>query len=171
MNQPLLSRTTALLTVGGVLLASAAVSQHYSPDPRHPKIFRWYRSLRQPAIKPPDLVFGAVWPVVETAISAGAYRLMRRPRSAEGEQAIALWAATIALVTGYSAVFFGRRDLTHSVAEAAALVAVAAAYVERARHADRGAAWAGVPLTLWSAFGTLLTERVREKNPDLDHGA
>lgn len=163
-----MSPLVAALTVGGVLLASGLISRRYSPDPSHPDIRRWYKRLDKPGYKPPDAVFGAGWPVLNTLMSAGAYRLLRAPHSPERDAAIGLWVLSMALVTTYGKVAFGDRNLTGGVVAATALVASCAAYVERAARVDPIAAVLGVPITAWSAFGDLLTEDLRERNPELD---
>jgi tryptophan-rich sensory protein len=113
-------------------------------------------------------VFAAVWPVLTTLMSVGAYRLLRTSRTPERDTAVALWATSLALVTAYGKVAFGERSLTGGVVTATALVATCAAYVERAARVDPTAAALGVPITLWSAFGDALTEDLRERNPGLD---
>jgi tryptophan-rich sensory protein len=159
---------TAALAVGGVLVLTGLISRRYSPDPTHPGIRRWYNRLDKPGYKPPDPVFGAAWPVLNTLLSVGAYRLLREPQSRERDTAIVLWALSLALVTTYVKVAFGERSLTGGVVTATALVAACAAYVERAARVDPVAAALGVPITLWSAFGDALTEDLRERNPELD---
>jgi translocator protein len=111
------SPATAALVVGGVWLLNGLVSRRYSPDPSHPDIRRWYKRLDKPGYKPPDPVFGAVWPVLTTLLSVGAYRLLRQPQTAERDTAVALWA----LITTYGKVAFGERRLTGGVVTATAL--------------------------------------------------
>ena len=93
------SPMTAALAVGGVLVLTGLISRRYSPDPTHPGIRRWYNRLDKPGYKPPDPVFGAAWPVLNTLLSVGAYRLLREPQSRERDTAIVLWALSLALVT------------------------------------------------------------------------
>lgn len=162
------SPRTALLVIGGAMALSALVSSRYRPDPTHPNIQRWYKRLNKPSYKPPDPLFGAIWPVLESLISVGAYRLMRSPRSPERNQAIALWAANVALVTGYAKIFFGERSLSGGVAAGALLALTSAAFVERAARVDGVAAATGVPIALWSVFGSVMGENIRERNPGLD---
>ncbi|MGF7211291.1 tryptophan-rich sensory protein [Skermanella aerolata] len=163
-----LSPGKAALIVGGVQVLSGLFSRRYSPDPTHPDIKDWYESLEKPSYKPPDPVFGAAWPVVTTLLGIGAYRLMRQPRSPERDAALALWAANIAMTSGWGKVFFGERSITGATAVAAAMVGTGAAYVERASHVDRYAAALGVPFTAWTLFGGAMTEDLREHNRSLD---
>jgi len=163
-----LSPAAAALIVGGVQVVSGIVSRRYSPDPTHPDIRDWYDSLEKPSYKPPDPVFGAAWPVVTTLLGIGAYRLMRQPRSLERDSALALWAFNIAMTSGWGKIFFGERSITGGAIAGAAMIAGGAAYVERASRVDGTAAILGVPFTAWTAFGDVMTEDLRERNPDLD---
>src|SRR5690349_15405942 len=52
-----LSPTAAVLTIAGVLSVAGLVARRYSPDPTHPRIQRWYKSLEKPPYKPPDPLF------------------------------------------------------------------------------------------------------------------
>ena len=167
-QKPGLSSATAALIVGGVQVLSGLFSRRYSPDPTHPDIRDWYDSLEKPPYKPPDPVFGAAWPVVTTLLGIGAYRLMRQPRSAERDAALALWAFNIAMTGGWTKLFFGERNITGSAVAGAVMIAGGAAYVERASRVDGIAAALGVPFTAWTAFGDIMTEDLRERNPDLD---
>lgn len=160
----------ALAIVGGALIASGIVSRRYSPDPTNPRIRRWYKALDKPPETPPDVVFGGAWPVLLTGLGAGAYRLLRRPPSRARTGAVALAGVTLGLIVYYSKLTFGERNLTAGVVESEVLVASTAAYVAVATVADRGAAGLGVPLLLWSCFGSWLTARLKERNPALDAG-
>ena len=73
-----LTRLAALAAVGAVLGASAIVGRRNAPDRAHPGIRRWYRRLDKPGYTPPGAAFGAVWPVLETGLAVGGYRLLRR---------------------------------------------------------------------------------------------
>jgi benzodiazapine receptor len=160
----------ALLAVAAVLGAAGLVASRYTPDPRHPRIARWYGALDKPGWKPPDPLFGAIWPVLESLHSYGAYRLMRSPSSPERNQAIGLWVADIGLATGWARLFFGSRSLTGGVVDAAYLVLSALGFVQRAAKVDRLAAWSAAPFLLWSVFGGLMSEALRERNPKRDGG-
>jgi tryptophan-rich sensory protein len=159
-----LSSAAALLAVAGVLGAAGLFASRYSPDPRHPRIQAWYSSLDKPAWKPPDPLFGAIWPALEALHSWGAYRLMRGPRAPGRDAALALWVADIALASGWAAVFFGRRSTRGAVAVAALQVASAAAYCLKAARLDRVAAWSAVPFLAWTVFGGAMSENLRERD-------
>ena len=94
--------------------------------------------------------------------------MVRQPRSPERDAALALWAFNIAMTSGWGKIFFGDRNITGGVIAGAAMIAGGAAYVERASRVDGTAAVLGVPFTAWTAFGDVMTEDLRERNPDLD---
>lgn len=163
-----LSPAAALLGIAGVLVVAGLVSRRYTPDPTHPRIQRWYASLEKPAYKPPDPLFGAIWPILQTLHSVGAYRLMRAPNSRDRRTALALWLTDIALVAGWGKLFFGQRSLTGGVLGAVALVGSSLGFINRAARVDGKAAALAIPFALWSAFGGLMSEDLRERNPALD---
>lgn len=162
-----LPRLAALATVGVVLGASALVGRRNAPDPSHPGIRRWYRRLDKPGYTPPDAAFGAVWPVLETGLAVGGYRLLRHPAGRARNAAIGLWLANSAMVGGWTQLFFRRKRLGASAAASGAMVATGAAYVMAAAKVDRPAAAMGVPFVAWLGFATLLAERIwRDNQPD-----
>lgn len=151
--------------VAGVMGLNAVLGRRNTPTPDHPSIDRWYHRLNKPAFTPPDPVFGAVWPVLETGMAVAGYRLMRQPPSPYRGTAVVLWLGTTAMIGGWSELFFGRKALAASSVTAAAMTASSAAYVAAAARVDRPAALAGVPLTAWLVFATALAESVRRRNP------
>jgi tryptophan-rich sensory protein len=154
----------AAIAIAGVLGLAGIVARRYSPDPTHPRIASWYAHLDKPSYKPPDPLFGAIWPALQLLHSYGAYRLMTSPRSPERDAALGFWATDIALVTGWAKAFFGERSPLGGAVVSAALVASAAAHIERAARVDTAAAACAVPFALWSIFGGLMTEDIRERN-------
>lgn len=150
--------------VAAVLGGGALLGRRNAPDPSHPSVDRWYHRLRKPPYTPPDPVFGAVWPVLEAGVAVGGYRLLRQPSGPARNTALGLWLGTSAMIGGWTEIFFRRHALGASSAAAAAMTGAGAAYVVAASKADRPAAWAGVPLTLWLGFATVLAEGVRRRN-------
>jgi tryptophan-rich sensory protein len=158
---PLLAAAVA----GGAVALAAVVGRRYSPDRSHPDIDRWYhRDLDKPSFTPPDAVFGAVWPVLDLFLAFGGYRLLTAPKGPERDAAIALWAVNVAMVGGWSKIFFGERNLGGGALGAAAMLGTGAAYVECASHVDSLAAASGVPFAAWVAFASVLSEEVWRRN-------
>jgi 2-polyprenyl-6-methoxyphenol hydroxylase-like FAD-dependent oxidoreductase/tryptophan-rich sensory protein len=160
-----LSPLLALGAVGVVLGASAVLGRRNAPDPSHPGIRRWYHRLDKPGFTPPDAAFGAVWPVLETGLAVGGYRLLRRPSGTARNAAVGLWLLNTAMVGGWTQLFFRERKLGASAVASGAMVASSAAYVATAARVDRPAAAVGVPFAAWLGFATLLAERIWRDNP------
>ena len=159
-----LSRPVAALIVAGVLGASALVGRRNAPDPSHPRTRRWYKRLDKPDFTPPDAVFGAVWPVLETGLAVGGYRLMRAPADANRNAAVGLWLLNTAMIGGWTELFFRKRALDTSTIAAGAMVVTGAAYVATAAKVDRPAAGMGVPFVAWLGFATVLAAGIGRRN-------
>ena len=148
----------------GVLGLSALIGRRNAPDPSHPRIRRWYARLDKPGFTPPDKVFGAVWPVLETLAAVGGYRLLRAEPSPRRNAAVALWLGNSAMIGGWTELFFRERRTGASTAAAGAMAVGAGALVATAWKVDRPAAASVVPLTAWLSFATLLAEEVWRRN-------
>ena len=160
-----LSPLLALGAVAVVLGASAIVGRRNAPDPSHPGIRRWYRRLDKPGYTPPDAVFGAAWPMLETGLAVGGYRLLRQPSGTARNAAVGLWLLNTAMVGGWTQLFFREKRLGASAVASGAMVASSAAYLATAAKVDRPAAAAAIPFVAWLGFATLLAERIWRDNP------
>ena len=145
-------------------LVPYALARSTSPSPDHPRVFLWYRLLRQPSFKPPDIAIPIAWLGIETGLAWTAYRLLRRPGGPRRNRALALLAGNVLGIGGWSRFFFGHRNLPAATAASAALGVAAAALVQATRKVDRPAAAASVPLVLWVGFATVLTAAIWQKN-------
>lgn len=132
--------------------------------PQRPLSGLWYAMLRKPGFKPPDAAIPLAWTAIDAALAAGAYRLLRRPASARRNHALLWLTLNVGLIGGWSAVFFGRRNLPASTVLAATMVGTGAAFVASAREVDAGSAAAGVPFVAWLAFATVLTATLWRRN-------
>ena len=97
-------------------LASAAwtvpalMSGSTAPSPNHPRVLLWYKTLRQPPWKPPDIAIPLAWMGIETCLAAAAYRLLRRPGSPARDVSLG-WLATNVIGIGcWNWLFFGKRN-------------------------------------------------------------
>lgn len=140
------------------------LSRSTAPTPDHPRVLLWYKTLRQPTWKPPDVAIPIVWAGLETLLATAAYRLLRRRSSPARNRSLAWLFGNVVSIGAWSRLFFGQRNLPAATAASAALAAGAAAYVDSARRTDRTAAAAGVPLVAWVAFATVLTAAIWRKN-------
>ena len=141
-----------------------ALSISSTPSPNHPRTMFWYLSLRKPSFKPPDWVLPAAWSVIEAALAVAAYRLLRAAPSAPRSKALALWGWNIAMIGSWNRYFFKWRNLPLSTVAAAGLVATSVAFVNEAKHVDKPASRAGLPLVGWVAFATVLTATIWHLN-------
>ena len=155
----------ALGMVGAVLGVSALIGRQNAPDPSHPGIRRWYRRLDKPGFTPPDAAFGLVWPMLETGLGVGGYRLLRQPSGPARNAALGLWLANTAMIGGWTQLFFRERRLGASALASGAMVATGAAYVATAARTDKPAAALAIPFVAWLGFATLLAERIWRDNP------
>jgi benzodiazapine receptor len=140
------------------------LSRSTSPTPDHPRVFLWYRTLKQPRFKPPDIVIPLAWTLIESGLAMAAYRLLQKQPSVNRSASLALLAGNVAAIGGWSRIFFGRRNLPASTIAAAAMIGTGAAYVATARRTDQVAAAAGIPFIAWVSFATLLTAAIWRKN-------
>lgn len=173
MSQPVsrkgavgLSRPAAIAVVAGVMSLGALLGRRNAPDPSHPNIRRWYKRLDKPAFTPPDPVFGAVWPIVESGLAIGGYRLLRQRPSEGRNLGVALWLLNTCMIGGWTELFFRKRELGASALASGAMIATGAGYVAAAAKVDRPAAALGPPFVAWLGFATLLAEQVWQRNPD-----
>lgn len=154
----------AALSALGAYVVPYLISRSTSPTPDHPRVFFWYRRLSKPAFQPPDIAIPLAWTAIETGLAIAAYRLLRRPKSAQRNVALYWLAGNVAAIGAWSRLFFGSRNLPASTLAAAAMVGTGAAYVAEARKVDGAAAAAGVPLTVWVALATVLTAALWRRN-------
>ena len=146
--------------VAGVAAAGAvglsALLANQVPTPRDPDTGEWYHSLGKPAATPPDPVFGIVWPVIDVCLAVGGYRLMRSAGSSNRTAALAFWGFNVAMIAGWTKLFFGERRIASGAAASAAMLAAGIGYVATASKVDSVAAVAGVPFAGWVAFASYL---------------
>jgi benzodiazapine receptor len=135
-----MSRPAALATIAAVLGTSAVLGRRNAPDPSHPGIRRWYKRLDKPSYTPPDAAFGAVWPILETGLAVGGYRLLRQPAEAPRNLAVGLWLLNTAMVGGWTELFFRKKKLGTSAVASAAMIVSGTGYVAAAAKVDRTAA-------------------------------
>lgn len=141
-----------------------ALSRSTSPSPDHPRVFLWYRLLRQPRFKPPDIAIPLTWLGIESGLAFAAYRLLRAAPSKPRTRALALLLGNVVGIGGWSRVFFGGRNLPVSTVAASALIVSSAAYVNTARKVDGPAAVASAPMIGWVVFATVLTAALWKRN-------
>lgn len=159
-----LPRPAAAALAASAFVVPLLLSASTTPTPNHPRVFLWYRSLREPSFQPPDVAIPIAWTIVEAGLAVTAYRLLRRSPSAARTRALGLWIANIVGIGAWSRLFFGGRNLPASTVAAAALAVGATALVVEARKVDEPAAAASLPLVAWVCFATVLTAAIWRRN-------
>lgn len=162
-GEPLPPLAAAALSSAALLLPMAA---GWAFGPQRPAAFVWYATLRMPRWKPPDFVIPTAWTLIDSGLAVAAYRLLRSPggpglqQQQARQEALAWLALNVALIGGWSAVFFGARHLPASVLVAAAMVGTGSAAVRAAARVDMVAARASLPFVGWVGFAAVLTTAI-----------
>ena len=135
--------------------AAAATGALFSPG-------EWYRELDKPSWTPPDWLFPVAWTTMYLAMAYAAMRVAGLPGNG---QAMALWAAQIALNTLWSPVFFGLRRMRAAMITVAALWLAVAATLLAFWSLDLIAGLLFVPYLLWVTVASALNFSVLRRNP------
>ncbi len=150
-----------------VLLAAAAAAAVAMLGGLMTDIGPWYRSLQQPAWKPPDWAFGPAWTVIYACTALSAARAWRdAPGPAQRSALLVLLAANAFLNVLWSGLFFRLRRPDWALVEVVLLwLSVLVLMVTVARW-SRAAAWLLLPYLLWVAYaGALNWATVRLNGP------
>ncbi len=125
----------------------------------------WYRALKQPAWKPPDLWFGPAWTLIFALSATAMARAWREATSSSDRRSIAV----VAVINGvlnvtWSGLFFKAERPDWALAEVAPLwLSIVAMMVVCRRH-DAAAVWLLMPYALWVAFAAALNAEVVRLN-------
>jgi tryptophan-rich sensory protein len=130
--------------VGGVLTASAVQT--------------WYPTLVQPAIAPPNWVFGPVWTALYALMGTAAF-LVSRSSDARSRVALLAFVAHLLLNVGWSAAFFGLQSPLYGLVVIVPLLAAIVAVTWLFDRVDRRAAALLLPYLAWTGFATYLNYR------------
>lgn len=159
-----ISAPAAAAVASAALLLPSLMSVSSSPSPNHPRIMLWYKTLRQPWFKPPDVAIPLAWTAIETALAFSSYRLLRAPASNARNRSLAWMGVNVLMIGSWSRFFFKHRNLPVSTAAAAVMVVTGAAMTAQAKKVDKAASVATLPFTVWVAFATVLTASIWQLN-------
>ncbi len=125
----------------------------------------WYRSLKQPGWKPPDLWFGPAWTLIYTcAAVAGVRAWMYALTRSERARLLAAFGLNSLLNLLWSWLFFRARRPDLALAEVVLLWLSIALLIWLAGRSDALAAWLLVPYLLWVTFAATLNLSVVRLN-------
>ena len=125
-----------------------------------PNIPTWYTTLEQPAINPPNWVFGPVWTVLYFLIGVSLYLFITTDKSVKKQRKrnlYALFSAQLALNALWSITFFGLHLTDAAVGVILLLLASIILLIVRFWPYSRLASKLLIPYALWVSFATYLT--------------
>lgn len=127
----------------------------------------WYRSLQQPAWKPPDWAFGPAWTVIYALTAIAGVRAWREaPGRRERETMLVLFSANAFLNVLWSLLFFRLRRPDWALVEVVLLWLSVLVLIVVVGRWSRGAAWLLLPYLLWVTYaGALNWANVRLNGP------
>ncbi|MFB6085242.1 MAG: TspO/MBR family protein [Halodesulfurarchaeum sp.] len=121
----------------------------------------WYGSLTQPAIAPPNWVFGPVWTTLFVLMGIAVWLVWRgAPDSPERVRlAMVVFGIHFAFNLAWSAAFFALQAIALGLAAILVLWVLILATIWAFDRVDRRAAVLLVPYLLWVSFATVLNYR------------
>jgi len=123
----------------------------------------WYGTLQQPALAPPNWVFGPVWTTLFALMGLAVWLVWRRLDSLRTERrarvALVVFAVHFAVNLAWSAAFFGRQSVDLGLAVILVLLALILLTIQAFDRVDRRAALLLVPYLLWTGFAAYLNYR------------
>ena len=153
------SRVKAVLVAAMAALAVAGLGA-LSTD-----IGSWYQSLKQPAWKPPDVLFGPAWTTLYALAAIAAVRAWERaPARADRDWLIALFAFNGFVNVLWSLLFFRLRRPDWALAEVGLLWGSIVLLIVVLGRYSRGSAWLLLPYLLWVTFAAALNRAVVQLN-------
>lgn len=148
--RPLLALALAILAVE-IIGASGSIFTAQGLD-------RWYDTLQRPALAPPNWVFGPVWTILFALIGVALWLVWRQATSSPREvrTGIAVFVVHFVFNVGWSAVFFGMREIGWALVVIGLLWLLIVATMWAFNRVDRRAALLLVPYLLWVSFAAYL---------------
>lgn len=116
----------------------------------------WYQSLRFPAWKPPDFLFGPAWTTIFACAAAAGSIGWRRASRQRREWILALFAMNAFFNVSWSLLFFRLRRPDWALAEVALLWLSVALLIAFFARFSRPSAWLLAPYLVWVSFAAAL---------------
>jgi len=148
----------------GAAVTATAVVGSLVTDPSS----RWYRHLSKPSWQPPSWAFPVAWTALYADIALVSALtiadLQESGREDEAREYAVALGTNLVLNAGWSALFFGAKQLRVSTVEAVALAASSADLVRRAAGASPEKGVILAPYAAWTAFAAALTAELTRRN-------
>lgn len=152
----------SMFSVPAVLLLGFASGRLGSADDP------WFVALTKPAIFPPPVAFGIVWPILYVMMGFALAIVCTAWGARHRRAAIALFAIQLAVNLAWSPVFFGLHQISIGLAIILALDVLVIATVILFWKVRRTAAFLLLPYLAWILFATVLNWQFLQLNPDAD---
>ena len=154
----------ALFTVPAVLLlgrASGLASGSAADDP-------WFLALDKPAIFPPPITFGIVWPILYVLMGFAIATVCAAWGSRYRLPAILAFVVQLALNLAWSPIFFAGHEISLGLYVILALDVAVALTIVLFWKVRRVGALLLLPYFAWILFATVLNYQFLRLNPDAD---
>ena len=116
----------------------------------------WYDALAQPALAPPNWVFGPVWTALFTLLGVAVYLVLRDGAGRQRTVAFGLFVAQYVLNVAWTLVFFGGENIAGGLAVIAALWALIVATLAAFSRVRPAASYLLAPYLAWVSFAAYL---------------
>ncbi len=148
----------SLLVFIGLNVAAAASGAVFKPG-------EWYETLNKPAWRPPNWAFPVVWTVLYAMITAAGWRVWNRAPADMLPVAMGVYGLQLVLNAGWSAVFFGMRNMRLALVELIGLWLSIFALILVFAAIDGVAALLLLPYLAWVTIAGLLNLAMIRLNP------
>jgi benzodiazapine receptor len=126
----------------------------------------WYQTIAQPALTPPDPVFGIVWSILYVMVGVSLGLLFNTPGSKSVKnRLLQIFFLQIVLNLAWSFVFFQLHWLGVAAVWVAALEGLVVFLIVKLWSFQRGAALLLIPYALWLSFAFYLSTTIALLNP------
>lgn len=122
----------------------------------------WYRTIRKPSWNPPNWIFAPVWTLLYIMMAVAAWRVWERADNALGP--MMMFAFQLVLNVAWSAIFFGKRNISLALKEIIILWLAVLATTAVFWQVDRMAGTLFVPYVLWVTFAAFLNYTIDRMN-------
>jgi tryptophan-rich sensory protein len=128
----------------------------------------WYPTLRKPAWNPPAWVFGPVWTLLYLLMGIASWLIWQKRAEAETSvrQALGWYGLQLGLNLGWSAIFFGLRQIGLALFEIVTLWSALAVTFVKFGRIRLDAAGLLLPYLLWTTFAASLNAAIWWLNRD-----
>lgn len=122
----------------------------------------WYRTIRKPSWNPPNWIFAPVWTLLYIMMAVAAWRVWERTDNAFGP--MLMFALQLVLNVAWSAIFFGKRNISLALKEIVLLWIAVVATTAVFWSVDRFAGILFIPYVVWVTFAAFLNYTIDRMN-------